>query len=269
MVRLAANLSFFFKERPFLDRFAAARSAGFRAVEFMFAGDGGYTSDAAAVRARLNENGLEQVLLNAPAGDWEGGERGLGGLPLRDDEWRSSVEYGLQFASDVGAPRMHVMAGLLSGGADEDTLVPRLQWAVGPAADAGVCLCIEPLNPIDFPGYLVPDVKTALRVIERVDSPKHCKLQLDLYHYAMGEANGSSTTILERAIRELLPHAEHVQIANPPGRNEPGVGVVDYPPLLALLDELGYSGFVGCEYKPSTATTNESLSWARPYGIEV
>ena len=125
-------------------------------------------------------------------------------------------------------------------------------------------LCVEPLNSRDFAGYLVPDVNTALRILERVDSPAHCCLQLDLYHVAMGE----QTAALEPLLHELLPHAAHVQIANPPGRNEPGVGDVDFVPLLELLDDgelSSYDGFVGCEYKPSTDATGESLGWARKW----
>ena len=296
-MRLAANLSFFFKELPFLRRFGAARTAGFRAVEFMFAGDGGYIADAAHVRAELEQHGLTQVLLNAPAGNWAVGERGLGGLPGREAEWKASIEFGLRFASEVSCPRMHVMAGLVADGAEEDTFVSRLQWASGLAADAGVTLCVEPLNSHDFPGYLVPDTTTALRILQKVDAPNHCRLQLDLYHLAMADREMD----LAASIRDLLPHAAHVQIANPPGRylppapptptacmgielcavlaantlaplclasrNEPGVGAIDFPPLFALLDDLGYDGHVGCEYKPSTPTTEASLGWARQYGL--
>ena len=258
---LAANLSFFFKDRPFIERFAASRAAGFRAVEFMFAGDGKYACDSADVRRALEENELEQALLNAPAGDWLNGERGIGGIAARESDWKASFEYGLRFAQDVRCSKMHIMAGLISHGATEDVYVERLRWASRIAADVGVCICVEPLNPTDFPGYLVPDVSSALRILERVDAPGHCQLQLDLYHVAMVEG-----TDLTSVIRRALPHTAHVQIANPPGRNEPGVGVIDFPPLLALLGELGYRGWVGCEYKPSTPITEQSLEWARAAG---
>jgi len=235
---------------------------GFRAVEFMFPGDGGYFNEARAVRAELEEHSLTQALLNSPAGDWDAGERGLGGLPERESDWKASIEHGLRFAQDISCTKMHVMAGLESRGATEDLFVERLEWATRLATDAGVTLCVEPLNPTDFPGYLVPDVATALRVLERVDAPDWCRLQLDLYHVAMVEG----TADLDGAIRRLLPHAAHVQLANPPGRNEPGTGTIDFPPLLALLDELGYDGWVGCEYKPSTPTTEDSLAWAKGGG---
>ena len=264
MVRLAANLSFLFKERPFLARFAAARANGFRAVEFMFPGDGGYLCSAADVRTELEAHGLTQVLLNAPAGDWLAGERGLGGLASREAEFRSSVHRGLEYAVDVSCSKMHVMAGLASGRDAEATFVERLQWASVEAASAGVTLCVEPLNPVDFPGYLVPDTPTALRILRAVGAPKAAvRLQLDLYHLAM--VNGSATEGMARAVRELLPHAAHVQLASPPGRNEPGVGDLHVPPLLELLDELAYDGFVGCEYKPSRST-EQALEWARDGG---
>lgn len=255
-------MSFLFKNRPFIDRFRAAKAVGFRAVEFMFAGDGAYRYDAAAVRSELDEHELEQALLNAPAGDWEAGERGLGGIASRERDWKASIEYGLRFAQDVGCSKMHVMAGLVLDGACEDTYVERLRWATGLAADAGICVCVEPLNSVDFPGYLVPDAGTALHILSRVGLPEHCKLQIDLYHVAMS----NRTADLASTLRTLLPHAAHVQLANPPGRNEPGVGEVDFTPLLALLDSEGYNGWVGCEYKPSTATSEGSLAWAREGG---
>ena len=139
----------------------------------------------------------------------------------------------------------------------------RLRWASGLAASAGVTLCVEPLNPKDVPGYLLPDFPSALRILEQVDSP-NVRLQLDLYHYAMTEGSGGDG--MRHAVRTLLPLAAHVQIANPPDRHEPGVGDVDYPPLFALLDELSFDGYVGCEYKPSTST-EASFGWAKPYGI--
>ena len=271
-MRLAANLSFLFKDRPFMQRFGAASACGFKHVEFMFPGDGGYVHDAAAVRGALSEHGLTQVLLNAPAGDWAAGDRGLAGVPGRDTDFASSMERGLRFAEEVGCSRMHVMAGTIAAGATEDTLVSRLRWASGMAADANVCLLVEPLNPVDFPGYLVPDASTALRVLDAVDA-HNCQLQLDLYHLAMagglvaGDAASGEAADLPRLVRDLLPRSAHVQLANPPGRNEPGVGFVDFAPLLALLEEAGYDGFVGCEYKPSTEVAEDSFEWAESYGV--
>lgn len=260
MVRLAANVSFLFKELPFLRRFRAAAGCGFRAVEFMFPGDGGYHHTGAEVRAELQANKLQQVLFNAPAGNWEAGERGMGGLPERDADWEASIDTALQYASDLDCRRVHVMAGMTEHGASEEIFIRRLRWASGLASGAGVCLCVEPLNSRDFPGYLVPNASTALRILERVARPESCRLQLDLYHLQVSEGD------LSENIRRLLPHAEHVQLANPPGRNEPGTGEVHFPPLLNLLDSLGYEGHVGCEYRPSS-TTEQSLQWAAAYGI--
>ena len=246
-----------------IQRFGAAARAGFKHTEFMFAGASGYEVEASEVRTELEAHGLTHVLLNAPAGKWDDGERGTGGLPGREADFQKSIEYGLCYASIIGAPRMHVMAGLASAGAQEETLIERLRWASSVAQEAGVTLCVEPLNPKDFPGYLVPNYATAQRIIKAVDSPQ-VKLQLDLYHYAMAEGVTDAEG-LRRAITQLLPGAAHVQIANPPGRNEPGVGEIDYPPLLQFLDELGYDGAVGCEFKPSTPTTEAALGWAQPY----
>lgn len=261
MPKLAANLSFLFKDRPFLGRVGAAAAAGFRQIEFMFPGDGAYVHSAADVRSALEEHGLAQALLNSPAGDWGAGERGIAGLPHREDDFKASIETGLRYAETLRCHRMHVMAGVVAAGADEATLVRRLRWASEMAAAEGVTVLVEPLNAVDFPGYAVPDAATALRVLDEVGAP-NCRLQLDLYHVAMGEA-ATTREALEPRLRALLPHAEHVQLANPPGRHEPGAGTVDFAPLLELLDgELGYDGVVGCEYKPSTPRTEDSLAWA-------
>ena len=255
-----------------MQRFGAAAACKFKHVEFMFPGDGGYLHDATEVAAALAEHGLTQVLLNAPAGDWAAGERGVAGVPGRDADFAASIEKGLRYAQDVGCSRMHVMAGTVGAGATEETLVERLQLASVMASDANVKLLVEPLNPVDFPGYLVPDASTALRVLDAVDRP-NCQLQLDFYHLAMaggmkaGDAAPGEAADLPKLVRELLPRSAHVQLANPPGRNEPGVGLVDFAPLLSVLEESGYDGYVGCEYKPSTEVAEDSFGWAEPYGV--
>lgn len=328
--RLAANLSFLWPELPFLNRFQAARASGFDAVEFMFPGDGAYRHTAAEIGAELERCDLSLALLNSPSGDWGAGERGVGGLAHREDEWQASLRTGLAYASELGSPRLHVMAGLTTDGADEDVFVDRLCRASAEAASTrvrrrrgrrrrrtriqqdggsssavggddsgsdddddsgGVCLCVEVLNPHDFPDYLVPDLETALRIVERVEARVRASmgvttetiystdnstrgrgtggrgnvaLQLDLYHVAMTE--GTDGAAMARAVDRYLPHTAHVQVANPPGRNEPGVGDVAFDPLFAQLEAAGYDGWVGCEYRPSgTKTTEESLEWATPY----
>jgi hydroxypyruvate isomerase len=336
MPRLAANLSFLWPELPFLNRFQAARASGFDAVEFMFPGDGAYRHTAAEIGAELERCDLSLVLMNSPSGDWGAGERGVGGLAHREDEWQASLRTGLAYASELGSPSLHVMAGLTTDGADEDVFVDRLCRAGAEAASTrmkrwrrgrrrrrtripdggsgsavggddsgsdddddsgGVRLCVEVLNPHDFPDYLVPDLETALRIVERVEACARASvgvttetiydstfdstdnstrgrrgtarggnvaLQLDLYHVAMTE--GTDGAAMARAVDRYLPHTAHVEVANPPGRNEPGVGDVAFDPLFAQLEAAGYDGWVGCEYRPSgTKTTEESLEWATPY----
>lgn len=262
MVRLAANLSFLFKERPFLERFQAAAAAGFRAVEFMFPGDGAYTASADEVAERLATHKLQQVLLNAPAGDWGNGERGMGGIHGREAEFQQSIETGLSYCRRLGCPRMHVMAGMTAHGATEDVFVQRLRWAAERAAPQGVTLLVETLNPRDFPGYLVPDAATALRLVEQAGHAS-VRLQLDAYHLHITEGGG-----VHDAFLRLLPHAGHVQFANPPGRHEPGVGDIDFARMCAMLDARGYEGHVGLEYKPSTPVTEQSFAgWGEAHGI--
>ena len=259
MPKLAANISMLFTEQPFLKRFALAARCGFRAVECLFP----YSEDPRALKAALERSELQQALFNAPPGDFEAGERGIGALPGREDEFKFSIEQALTYAELTKCARLHVMAGLTSGGAREDVFVPNLRWAADAAASVGVTVCVEALNPTDFPGYLVGDTATAARLVAEVGHSR-CAHQFDLYHHAMTE--GSGAALLEAAVREYAPAAAHVQIANPPARNEPGVGDVDFHPLLELLDEVGYKGHIGCEYKPST-TTMASLGWAERYGV--
>ena len=261
-VRLSANLSWLFKDVPFAQRFQRAAACGFRGVEFLF---DQYEHKAEEVHDLLHEHDLESVLLNCPPGDWAAGDRGTGCLLGRGDEYRESVVKGIKYAMEIECPTIHVMAGVTAEedrGACEERFIDRLRWACDAARGEGLDVCIEPLNARDVPGYLLPDTHTALRILDAVDKP-NAKLQLDLYHLAVTEGD------LSERITDLLDEdiIGHVQLANPPGRHEPGVGDVDFPPLLAQLDEGGYEGWVGCEYVPSTATTEESLKWAREFGI--
>ncbi len=260
MPKLAANLSMMFAEMDFLDRFAAASACGFRAVECLFP----YAHPKQEVKARLDAHGLEQVLFNVAQGDWDKGERGIGGLPGREDEFRAAIETGLSYARTLGCPRLHVMSGFApprTGAARcRDVLIGNLEWAAEAAASADVTLLLEPLNPHDFPGYLVPTPDVARGVIDAVDAP-NLGLQYDFYHQQMTAG---------RLIETLKAHFDvvgHVQISGVPGRHEPDdQQEIDYRFVFAELQSLGYDGWIGCEYRPRGSTL-DGLGWAAPYGI--
>ncbi len=247
MPRFAANLTMMFTERPFLERFEAAAAAGFRAVEFLFP----YDRAAAEVRAALDAAGLELALFNAPPGDWDAGERGLAALPGREADFRETLAQALDYAAVLRPARLHLMAGLASGPAARETYRANLAWAAEAAAGQG--LTIEPINARDMPGYHLATSEDAVSVLDAVGAA-NLGLQLDLYHAQIMEGD------LTRRIERLLPRIAHVQIAGVPERHEPDQGEVSYPHLFALMDRLGYAGFVGCEYRPR-ARTEDGLGW--------
>jgi len=260
MPRLAANLSLSFNEFEFLDRFAAARKQGFSAVEFLFP----YAFPKAELAARLNGEGLQQVLFNAPPGDFDAGDRGMAGVPGKEDEFRRSLDLALDYAAALKCPRIHVMAGNVPGPgaipAHRATCIANLQRATPLAKSAGVQLMVEALNPTDFPGYLVGSLETACDIIESAGSDD-VFLQYDLYHCQMMRGR------LAVSMRENFSMIRHMQIAGVPGRNEPdAMQEINYPMLFSLMDELGYQGWVGCEYRPR-ANTIEGLAWAAPWNI--
>jgi hydroxypyruvate isomerase len=257
MPRLAANLSMMFPEHEFLDRFAAARKCGFEAVEFLFP----YAFPKQEIAARLAGAGLQQVLFNVAQGDWEKGDRGVGAVRGREAEFREAIEIALDYADTLDCPRLHVMAGLTSAGADLETFAANLAWAAPLAKQAGVQLMLEPLNPIDFPGYLNSSVETALQLIAKSGSD-NVFLQYDAYHLQMSQGR------LLQTFRDHQPIIRHVQIAGVPGRNEPdSTQEINFPALFALLDDLGYSGWVSGEYRPRGKTA-DGLGWAKPWGIK-
>ena len=260
MPRFAANLSMMYGEHAFLDRFAAAAQDGFRAVEYLFP----YAVPAAELKSRLDANGLAQVLFNAPPGNWDGGERGLACLPGREDEFRRGfTEQALPYAAALGCPRVHVMAGLMPAGMERAALrgryVANLAWAAQQAAAHGVDVLIEPINTRDMPGYFLNRQDHAHEIVQEVGAA-NLKVQFDLYHCQIVEGD------LAAKIRLYLPTGRvgHFQIAGVPQRHEPDLGEVSYPFLFSLLDELGYAGHIGCEYRPR-AGTREGLGWIRPY----
>jgi hydroxypyruvate isomerase len=257
--KFAANLSFIFQEMGFLDRFAAAAACGFKAVEYLSP----YDHPPEAIAARLNRHGLEQALFNMPPGDWTAGERGIGALTGGDQEFRDGVETALVYAKATKCRLLHAMAGVLPADHDrveaERVYLANLQFAADRLVGEGISVVIEPINTRDIPGYFLSTTTQAMSIIERLGRP-NLKLQLDLYHVQIMEGD------LAHRIRSLAGHYPHVQIAGNPGRNEPDIGEINYPYLFDLLDELGYAGWVGCEYRPK-GETRAGLGWARRYGI--
>ncbi len=259
MPRFSANLTFLFQEYAFLDRLAVAREQGFAAVEFMFQPD----QSPAAIAAALRDNGLELALMNTPAGNFEAGERGLACLPQQRQAFRTSIHRAFEVATAAGCKRLHVMAGVEPPGADRRALeacfLDNLAWAAEQAARAGLTLLLEPINRRDIPGYFLHDYDVAERILSEMALPQ-LRLQFDMYHVQV--VHGDVSKRLERQ----LPLIEHIQIANPPDRREPGNGELDYGFLLGRLDQLGYAGWVGCEYRPA-GDTLASLAWIRPWGV--
>jgi 2-dehydrotetronate isomerase len=257
--KFAANLSFIFQEVGFLDRFAAAAQCGFKAVEYL----GAYDERPETVAAALDRNGLSQALFNMPPGDWAKGERGLAALPGREAEFRAGVETALTYAKATNCRLLHAMAGRWSEGRDraaaQRTYIGNLRHAADRLASEGITVIIEPINTRDIPGYFLNTTTQAVAVIDEVGRP-NLQLQLDLYHVQIMEGD------LAHRIRALAGRYPHIQIAGNPGRHEPDIGEINYPYLFDLLDEIGYSGWIGCEYRPR-AETKAGLGWAQRWGI--
>jgi len=257
MPRFAANLSMMYQEHDFLNRFGAAAKDGFQGVEFLFP----YAYPAAEIRARLDGNGLTQALFNGPPGDWDAGERGLASLPGRESEFKKSVEIALEYARVLGSERVHLMAGLILPGEDRAlhraTYVRNLDHAARAAASAGVSVVIEPINTRDIPGFFLNRQDEAHAVCAEVGAG-NLKVQMDFYHCQIVEGD------LAMKLRKYIAGVGHVQIAGVPERHEPDLGEINYPYLFRLMDELGYGGWVGCEYRPK-AGTSAGLGWLRPW----
>lgn len=257
MPRFAANLTMMFNEVPFPERFRAAAQAGFEAVEFLFP----YEHAREEVAEWLRANRLQNVLFNLPPGDWAAGERGIASLPGREAEFRAGVARALDYARALGTPCLHAMAGLLPPGADADlhrrTFIDNLRHASALAAQQGIMLLIEPINTRDIPGYFLNTQAAAHAIREEVGAA-NLKVQMDLYHAQIVEGD------IATKLRRHLPHIGHIQIASVPERNEPDGGELNYPYLFRLLDELGYDGWLGCEYRPAGGTV-EGLGWLAAY----
>jgi hydroxypyruvate isomerase len=257
MPKFAANLSMMYQEHAFLDRFGAATKDGFSGVEFLFP----YDHPAAEIRARLADHGLAQALFNGPPGDWGAGERGLASLPGREDEFRRGVATALEYARVLGNERVHLMAGLIRPGEDRAlhraTYVRNLEHAAREAAAAGVTVVIEPINTRDIPGFFLNRQDEAHTICAEVGAT-NLKVQMDFYHCQIVEGD------LAMKLRKYIAGVGHIQIAGVPERHEPDLGEINYPYLFGLMDELGYAGWVGCEYRPR-AGTSAGLGWLKAW----
>ena len=253
MPKFAANLTMLFNEHPFLDRFEAAAKAGFDAVEFLFP----YAFPTAEIKARLEGNGLKLVLHNLPAGDWDAGERGIACLPDRVDEFRAGVARAIEVGTALGVPQLNCLAGKAPMGASDATLrqtfVANLRFAAAELQRAGLKLLIEPINTYDIPGFYLNRTAQALAILDEVGSD-NLFVQYDIYHAQRMEGELAAT------MSKHLARIAHIQLADNPGRNEPGSGEIHYAFLFAHLDRIGYKGWIGCEYKPAT-TTEAGLGW--------
>lgn len=260
MPRFAANLTMMYGEHDFLDRFGAAAADGFDAVEYLFP----YAWPAGEIAKRLCEHGLKQVLFNAPPGDWAMGERGLTSLPGRENEFRSGVQQALEYAAALGCRKLHLMAGVRQPDLEADeqlaTYLRNLAWAAEQAAPLDIEVLIEPINTRDMPGYLLNLQADAHAIVTEIGAP-NLKVQMDLYHCQIMEGD------LSMRLRQYLPSGRvaHLQIAGVPDRHEPDYGEIDHAWLFALLDQLGYAGYIGCEYRPR-ARTSDGLGWLRALG---
>jgi hydroxypyruvate isomerase len=257
MPKLAANLTMLWNELGFLERFGAAAQAGFSAVEYLFP----YPFEKQQLVDRLGENRLTQALHNLPAGDWAKGDRGVACQPERRGEFRDGVGVAIEYAKALGCPQLNCLVGIAPAGADADTLqstlVDNLKFAASELAKQNLKLLVEPINTRDIPGFYLCRTQQALQLFAEVASP-NLYLQYDIYHMQIMEGDLGPT------IKANLPRIAHVQIADNPGRNEPGTGEINHAFLFDLLDKEGYAGYVGAEYKPK-GKTDEGLGWAKPY----
>jgi hydroxypyruvate isomerase len=257
MPKLAANLSFLWSELDFMDRFAAAAKAGFKGVEYLFP----YDYERGRIAEQLKKHGLAQVLHNLPGGNWAGGERGIGCHPGRAKEFQEGVAQAIEYATALGCRQVNCLAGIRPAHVDpndaRETFIKNLQYAAPRLKEAGIKLLIEPINTRDIPGFFLNHTKQALDIIKAVGSD-NLYVQYDIYHMQIMEGD------LARTIEANLKLIPHMQLADNPGRNEPGTGEINYGYLLPYVDRLGYDGWIGCEYKPAT-TTEAGLGWAKQW----
>lgn len=257
MPKFAANLTMMYSEVDFLDRFEAAAKSGFKGVEYLFP----YTFGKEELAERLQRHGLVQVLHNLPAGDWGAGERGIACLPDRVGEFQDGVGLAIEYAQALGCRQLNCLAGLTPAATDTDavreTMLSNLRFAADKLGSAGIRLLIEPINTRDIPGFYLTGTRQALDIIDATGS-SNIGLQYDIYHMQIMEGDLAPT------IECNLSRIDHMQLADNPGRHEPGTGEINYPFLFSFIDRLGYEGWIGCEYKPAAGTT-DGLAWIKPY----
>ena len=255
MPQFAANLTMLFTEAPFLDRFEKAHNSGFKAVEFLFP----YPFPATEIQKKLDQYGLKLVLHNLPAGDWDAGERGIACHLDRVEEFRMGVAKAIEYAKALGVPQLNCLAGKAPAGVEKkllhDTFVSNLKYAAAELKKVNLKLLIEPINTFDIPGFFLSTTQQALDIIQEV-AADNLFVQYDIYHAQRME--GELCNTMEKNLSKI----GHIQLADNPGRNEPGTGEINYVHLFKFLDRIGYSGWIGCEYKPAT-TTEAGLGWIK------
>ena len=259
MINLAANLTMLYNELDFLDRFDAAGKSGFAGVEYLFP----YAYPKEELVERLAKHKLTQVLHNLPAGDWAAGERGIACHPGRVGEFQEGVGTAIDYAQALGCKQINCLAGIAPAGVDREkvrgTFVANLRFAAEKLGAAGIKLLIEPINTYDIPGFWLSRTQQALDVIRDTGSP-NLFVQYDIYHMQRMEGELANT------IKAHLPQIAHLQLADNPGRNEPGTGEINYRFLLGFIDSIGYDGWIGCEYKPKGKTI-DGLGWRAAHGV--
>jgi hydroxypyruvate isomerase len=255
MPQFAANLTMLFNEVPFMDRFEKAANSGFQAVEFLFP----YAFSAQDIKQKLEQNKLKLVLHNLPAGDWDAGERGIACLPDRVSEFKDGVSKAIEYAKTLDVKQLNCLAGKIPAGADPDllkkTFISNLAFAAAALKIAGIKLLIEPINTFDIPGFYLSKTQQALDILNEVGSD-NLFIQYDIYHAQRMEGE------LCKTIEANFSKIAHIQLADNPGRNEPGTGEINYPHLFQFIDGIGYQGWIGCEYKPAS-NTEAGLGWIK------
>jgi hydroxypyruvate isomerase len=255
MPKFAANLTMLFNEVPFMERFDKAGAAGFKAVEFLFP----YPFSAADIKSKLDSNGLQLILHNLPAGDWDAGERGIACLPNRVDEFKAGVSKAIEYAKVLGVKQLNCLAGKAPADVDRKvlhaTFVNNLKYAATELKKNGLNLLIEPINTYDIPGFFLSGTAQGIAILDEV-AADNAFLQYDIYHAQRMEGE------LANSMQKYFKRIGHIQLADNPGRNEPGTGEINYSFLFQMIDRLGYTGWIGCEYKPAS-TTEAGLGWMK------